>query len=34
MGEVSRGMIVAASDKGKPSLVVFDRDTKLGSRLA
>ena len=33
MGELSCGMIVAASDKGKPSLVVFDRDTKLGSRL-
>ncbi len=33
MGEVSVGMIVAASDKGKPSLVVFDRETKLGSRL-
>ena len=33
MGEVSRGMIVAASDNGKPSLVVYDRDAKPGSRL-
>ena len=33
MGEVSNGMIVAASDNGKPSLVVFDREIKLGSRL-
>ena len=33
MGEVSCGMIIAASDKGKPSLVVFDREAKLGSRL-
>lgn len=33
MGEVSQGMIVAASDDGKPSLVVFDKQTKLGSRL-
>jgi len=34
MGEISRGMIVAASDKGKPSLVVFDRNTRIGSRLS
>lgn len=34
MGEVSNGMIVAASDEGRPSLVVFDRETKVGSRLA
>jgi len=34
MGEVSQGMIVAASDQGKPSLVVFDKETRIGSRLA
>ncbi|HUV12538.1 MAG TPA: methionine--tRNA ligase, partial [Acidobacteriota bacterium] len=33
MGVESNGMIVAASDEGKPVLVTFNEDVKLGARL-